>query len=84
VEAQRSAWADPFAGRGTTDPATDLRGLVAQLHDAARQVARSGSDLQRGEAARVLADARRSLYLLLADGPAGNPTRETPGTSDGV
>jgi len=49
--------------------ATDLRGLLEQLHAATRQVARSGTEEQRAAAATILTDARRSLYLLLADGP---------------
>jgi DNA-binding PadR family transcriptional regulator len=65
----RETWADPFAGRGTADPATDLRDPLEQLHAAVRQIARTGTDAQRAAAANVLADARRSLYLLLADGP---------------
>jgi DNA-binding PadR family transcriptional regulator len=65
----RETWADPFAGRGTADPATDLRDPLEQLHAAVRQIARTGTDAQRAAAANVLTDARRSLYLLLADGP---------------
>ena len=69
VAAGRETWPDPFAGRGAADPGADLRPLLQQLHGAARQVARTGSAAQVAAAARVLADARRSLYLLLADGP---------------
>jgi hypothetical protein len=42
------------------------------LHGAVRQVARTGTDEQLAAAAKVLSDARRSLYLLLADGPEGS------------
>ena len=52
-----------------TGPGADLRGLVEQLHGAVRQVARTGTDAQLTAAAAILAEARRSLYLLLADGP---------------
>lgn len=69
VEAGRDTWPDPFAGQTASGPGADLRGLLEQLHAATRQVARSGSDTQRAGAATVLAEARRSLYLLLADGP---------------
>ena len=72
VEERRDA--DPFAGRDASGPGADLRGPLEQLHAAVRQIARTGTDAQRAAAAGVLADARRSLYLLLADGP------ETPGT----
>src|SRR3954453_14706073 len=64
----RDAWGDPFA---TFDPDTagvDLRRLLHELADAARQVARAGTESQREAAAKILTDARRSLYLLLANG----------------
>ena len=73
VAVGRTNWPDPFAGRGPAGPGADLRNLLQQVHGAARQVARTGTDAQVAAAARILADARRSLYLLLADGP------ETPG-----
>lgn len=69
VNAGRETWADPFAGYATTGPGADLRGPLEQLHDAVRQVGRTGTDEQRAAAAQILGDARRSLYLLLADGP---------------
>ena len=46
--------------------------LVEQLHGAVRQVARSGTEAQLTAAAGIIAEARRALYLLLADGP-GTP-----------
>ncbi len=70
IETRRETWADPFAGRIPTGPGADLQGLLHQLHQAARQVARTGTDEQRTAAAKILSDARRSLYLVLADGPA--------------
>jgi DNA-binding PadR family transcriptional regulator len=69
VEGRRETSIDPFAGFASAEPATDLRGLIEELHSATRQVARSGSEEQRTAAAKILGDARRSLYLLLADGP---------------
>ncbi|TDU82342.1 PadR family transcriptional regulator [Kribbella voronezhensis] len=69
VEGRRETSVDPFAGFASTEPATDLRGLLEELHSATRQVGRSGSEEQRAAAAKILAEARRSLYLLLADGP---------------
>ena len=60
---------DPFGSFPAGNPSTDLRGLVEQLHGAIRQVARSGTEAQRTAAAGIIADARRALYLLLADGP---------------
>jgi DNA-binding PadR family transcriptional regulator len=70
VEGRRETAADPFAGFAGAEAATDLRGLLEELHSATRQVARSASEEQRAAAAKILAEARRSLYLLLADAPA--------------
>jgi DNA-binding PadR family transcriptional regulator len=69
IESRRETWNDPFAGRSGEQPGADLTGLLQELHGAVHQVARSGSDEQVTAAAGVLAEARRSLYLLLADGP---------------
>jgi DNA-binding PadR family transcriptional regulator len=66
-------WADPFGAAEDAVPGADLRRLMHELHDAARQVGRAGDDAQRAAAATILTDARRSLYLLLADG-APDPT----------
>ena len=60
---------DPFAGFSADGPGTDLRGLIEQLSGAVRQVARSGTEAQLTAAAGIIADARRALYLLLAEGP---------------
>lgn len=68
LEARGEA-ADPFSGYRSGGPGADLRGLVEQLAGAVRQVARTGTDAQLTAAAGILAEARRSLYLLLADGP---------------
>jgi DNA-binding PadR family transcriptional regulator len=73
VESRRGTAPDPFEGRPDGGPTADLRGLVAELHGAVRQVARAGTETQLTAAAAILTEARRSLYLLLADGP------ETPG-----
>jgi DNA-binding PadR family transcriptional regulator len=69
VESRRATGQDPFADRPEAGPGSDLRGLLAELHGAARQVARTGTDAQLTAAAGILTEARRSLYLLLADGP---------------
>jgi DNA-binding PadR family transcriptional regulator len=78
IEAQRGSVTDPFASFSGRRAGADLRGLLDQVHGAAREVARSGSDAQLTAAAEILREARRSLYLLLAadeapdepDGPA--------------
>lgn len=72
VEDGRDTWPDPFGGGPPPGPGGDLRGLLEQLHGAVRQVARDGTDAQRTAAAAVLAEARRSIYLLLAEGPGGD------------
>src|SRR3954468_13441118 len=64
VEAFRAS-ANPFAGFET---GPDLRANLEQLHHAVRQVGRTGREAQRAAAADILEQARRSLYLLLADG----------------
>jgi DNA-binding PadR family transcriptional regulator len=61
----------PFAETEDEPAGPDLRSLLDQLHDATRQVARTGTDAQIEAAAEILGGARRSMYLLLADGPAG-------------
>ena len=66
VRAGRESWPDPFAEYGDGTEGPDLRGLVMHVHDAARQVARAGTDAQRQAAAGILSETRRSLYLLLA------------------
>ena len=72
----RGEGADPFSGYRSAGPGGDLRGLLEQLAGAVRQVARSGTDAQLTAAAGILAEARRSLYLLLAEGP------DAPGSPD--
>ncbi len=69
VEELRGTGNDPFAGAADGAPAPDVRGLLEQLHGAVRQVARTGTEAQLTAAAEVLAQARRALYLLLAEGP---------------
>ncbi len=69
VEDLRGTGNDPFAGAADGAPAPDVRGLLEQLHGAVRQVARTGTEAQLTAAAEVLAQARRALYLLLAEGP---------------
>lgn len=69
VEANRDQWPDPF-NTGGSDAGPNLRELLGQLADAARQVGRTGTAQQREAAAAVLTQARRDLYLLLADAQA--------------
>lgn len=59
---------DPFAAlRDDLGPQVDLRGPVEDLASAARQIVRTGTAGQQEAARAVLREARRSLYLILAD-----------------
>ena len=62
---------DPFAAVGGDGDRVDLRGAIGELMGAAGQLARVGDPEQLAAAAKVLGDARRSLYLILA-GEAGS------------
>jgi len=67
VEEHREEWGDPFETHAAGDTGPDLRQLMEQLHAAVRQVGRSGSDEQRTAAATTLTEARRTIYLILAE-----------------
>jgi DNA-binding PadR family transcriptional regulator len=69
VAENRDRWPSPFGDVGEDRSEPNLRALVMQLHEATRQVARAGTPSQVAAAATILAEARRALYLLLADGP---------------
>jgi DNA-binding PadR family transcriptional regulator len=86
VEAHRERLAEPWAavagdmGEGVFE----LRGLAGQVTAALMQVAFTGSEAQVDEAKRILADARRALYRILADDeprdePRGDEPRDEPG-----
>jgi DNA-binding PadR family transcriptional regulator len=81
VTDSRDTWPDPFTGSSGTRGGPDLRSLLEQLHGATRQVGRAGTTEQVAAAAEILGNARRAMYLLLADGPdspdaPGTPTAE--------
>ena len=67
VASERETWNEPFTGYDAAAPGGDLRTPLEAVHGATRQVARAGSDTQRAAAVKILDDARRALYLLLAD-----------------
>jgi DNA-binding PadR family transcriptional regulator len=52
----------------TTEHATDLKPVIGQVMGAVWQVITSGTRQQQAEAAEILAETRRQLYTLLADG----------------
>jgi DNA-binding PadR family transcriptional regulator len=65
VERESAGWPDPFASE-PGESGVDLRAELGQLHEAVRSVARGGTEAQRVRAAEILAEARRSVYRLLA------------------
>jgi DNA-binding PadR family transcriptional regulator len=68
---------DPFAAITASDAAApSLRAAIAEVHSAARSVAVNGTRAQVAAAQSVLAEARRALYLILAEGP-DSPTAGT-------
>ena len=70
LEDEDNPVADPFATFEGEQPVVDLRDLMGQLGGAVRQVARAGTPEQQAAAAATLAEARKSIYLLLAEGPS--------------
>ena len=68
LAANKETMVDPFTAiteqRGGVH---DLRGSLEQLRGAARAVAVSGTDAQIAAAQEILGQARRSLYLILAE-----------------
>ena len=70
----RSSW-DAAAGM-TDDDAIEFRNLIRQVMMAVMEVRRAGSAEQVAQARAVLAQARKSLYLILAE---DEPVTDTPG-----
>jgi hypothetical protein len=60
---------DPFAEFAGRPAGPDLREPLHELQTATRQILSSGTAAQVEAAAQVLAQARRSLYLILAGEP---------------
>jgi DNA-binding PadR family transcriptional regulator len=66
LEERSARLGDPFADFADGPNRTDLREPLQQLHAAVRQIEVGGSAAQVTAAAEVLAQTRRSLYLILA------------------
>jgi hypothetical protein len=70
------------------DTALELWDMTRQVMMAVMEVRRAGSASQLAEARRVLADARRSMYRILAEdlpsqnAEAGGDTADTPEESE--
>jgi len=69
VEKDRAALGKPWetAAADVSDATSDLFGTLRQVVLSVRQVSMAGSDEQTRKAAAILADARRSIYRLLAE-----------------
>jgi DNA-binding PadR family transcriptional regulator len=77
----RAPW-DVVAG-GAGGAAIEMRTLMQQLGMAAFQVVSAGTDAQQAQARKVLADARKSLYRILAADEDETPDAAAgPATSD--
>ncbi|MGH3673691.1 MAG: PadR family transcriptional regulator [Pseudonocardiaceae bacterium] len=77
LEDPNSGVVDPFAAITACDAREpSLRNAIAEVHSAAKAVAINGTRAQVTAAQNVLADARRALYLILAEG-SGSPTEST-------
>jgi len=66
VEERSARLGDPFAVFANAPNRPDLRDPLHQLHAAVRQIEVGGDAAQLEAAAQTLAQARRSLYLILA------------------
>jgi DNA-binding PadR family transcriptional regulator len=64
---------------GVSDEAFEAGGLMREVALAFMQVLRAGSPAQIAEASKVLADTRRSLYGILADGETATADEAEPG-----
>jgi DNA-binding PadR family transcriptional regulator len=71
LSAHQDTLGDPFTAiTSEAGGRNDLRGSVDQVYAAARTVGESGTDAQIASAQQVLNQAKRSLYLILAEEPA--------------
>jgi DNA-binding PadR family transcriptional regulator len=70
LEARRERGGDaaPWDFAPVGEAFAQFRDAAFQLGAAAMQVARTGTEAQRAKAAEILADARKKIYALLAEG----------------
>ncbi len=61
------------AARGANRSLVDLRGLMVEVAAATMQVGRSGSEGQVKAVGEILAETRRRIYLVLAEGASTEP-----------
>ncbi len=69
------------AARGADRSLVDLRGLMAEVAAASMQAGRSGSERQVKAVGEILADTRRRIYLVLADGAQAPDDSEPEATA---
>jgi DNA-binding PadR family transcriptional regulator len=69
VEEHRERLGLPWqqAGESVPEGVRELMQLAMQVGIATRQVTQAGGEAQRAEAAKILAETRRSLYRILAE-----------------
>jgi DNA-binding PadR family transcriptional regulator len=69
VDENRAELGEPWTefSRDVSDQSRELAGLMKDVAYAAVQVLRAGDEAQVQRALKVLADAKKSLYLILAD-----------------
>jgi len=65
---ERGEPGEPWEFGTMSEGVSQLRDSAFQLGAAAIQVARTGSDPQRKQAAEILAEARKKIYAVLAEG----------------
>jgi outer membrane protein TolC len=65
----------------TDDDAIEFRNLIRQVMMAVMEVRRAGSAEQVAQARAVLAQARKSLYLILAEDEPATADAESPDTA---
>ena len=70
VEEVAAVWA-PFEAQVEDEEAVGVKQVIGQTVGAVVQVMSTGTPEQRERAVRILADTRRRLYGLLAEGPEG-------------
>ncbi len=72
------------ASRGANRSLVDLRDLMTEVAIATVQVGKAGSESQVKAVAEILAETRRRIYLILADGGAGTDPSDQAGGTEGT
>ena len=70
------------AAKGANRSLVDLRGLMVEVAAAAMQAGRSGSEHQVKAVGEILADTRRRIYLVLADGASASEPAAPAGSTE--